>query len=288
MKMLDLLEKDKDHLITELANAAVPEKATVVLENEMDKLLLRYNDMCDNERERDAAAYMMQAVRLSMPMVDSIGETKVWERETGSAAAKKTVPAIILIIIAVALCTIALIPNITISEVTGIQTSETSRYLFGAAGLLVAAFAGFIFGKPVKAGPKEQTVEVRIDSAKTYRNLRTAILSVDQSLEEVQAAERWAKREKAGSIEGQKASSAEIDLFSDLLAAAYSKDPEYALEKIEDVKYFLHKQQIDAVDYSPEVKDYFDLMPGKQAGTIRPALVADGKVLKKGLASSGK
>ncbi|MBP3815593.1 MAG: hypothetical protein J6H21_01855 [Firmicutes bacterium] len=286
--MIDLLEKDKDHLLTELAQAAVPEKATRVLENQMDKLLLCYNDQCDNEKERDAAAYMMQAVRLSMPMVDSIGETKVWERETSSGGAKKTIPALILIIIAVALAAVALIPNITISEATGLQTTETTRYAFGAAGILVAAIAGFIFGKPVNAGDKEQQVEVRVDSAKTYRNLRTAILAVDQSLEEIQAAERWAKREKAGEIDGKPATSAEIDLFSDLLAAAYSKDPEYALEKIEDVKYFLHRQQIDAVDYSEATKQYFDLMPGKQGGTIRPALVSDGKLLKKGLAASGK
>ena len=288
MKMLDYLEQDKDHLLTELAKAAVPEKAAHVLENEMDKILLRYNDQCDNERERDAAAYMMQAVRLATPLVDSVGETKVWERETTAGGAKKTLPAIILIIIAVALCALAIIPDITISATTGLQTSETSRYIFGAVGVAIAALAGFIFGKPVKSGDKEQTVEVRIDSAKTYRNLRTAILSVDQSLEEVQAAERWAKREKAGEIDGKPASSAEIDLFSDLLAASYSKDSEYALEKIEDVKYFLHKQQIDVVDYSQDTKQYFDLMPGKQPGTIRPALVADGKLLKKGLASGAK
>ena len=152
----------------------------------------------------------------------------------------------------------------------------------------MAAIAGFLFGRPVKAGPKEQQVEVRIDSAKTYRNLRTAILSVDQSLEEVQAAERWAKREKAGEIDGKPATTAEIELFSDLLAASYSKDPEYAMEKINEIKYFLHKQQIDVIDYSEESKQYFDLMPGKQAGTIRPALVSDGRLLKKGLASSGK
>ena len=291
MKMLDFLEKDREHLITELAKAQVPEKATTVLENEMDKLLLRYNEQCDNERERDTAAYMMQAVRLAMPMVDSIGETKVWERDLGGAGAKRTIPALILFVIGVVLLVLTLIPNPAIEEVsnlTGMTTSDTTRYGFGIIGIVLAALAGYIYGKPVKAGKKEQQVEVRIDSEKTYRNLRTAILSVDQSLEEVQAAERWAKREKAGYIEDKPATSAEIDLFSDLLAASYSKDAEYAMEKINDVKYFLHKQQIDVVDYSDATKNYFDLMPGKQVGTIRPALVADGKLLKKGLASSGK
>ena len=288
MKMIDLLEKDKDNLLTELAKAAVPEKAAVVLENEMDKLLLKYNDQCDNERERDAAAYMMQAVRLATPLVDSVGETKVWERETTAGGAKKNIPALILLILAVCLCAIAVIPDMTISETTGIQTGESMKYILGAAGVAAALFAGILFGRPVKAGDKEQTVEVRLDSAKTFRNLRTAILSIDQSLEEVQAAERWAKREKAGYIDDKPATSSEIELFSDLLAASYSKDGEYALEKLEDIKYFLHKQQIEVVDYSKETAQYFDLMPGKQAGTIKPALVADGKLMKKGLASSGQ
>ena len=288
MKMLEYLEQDKEHLLTELAKAAVPEKAAVVLENELDKMLLRYNDKCDNERERDAAAYMMQAVRLALPLVDSVGETKVWERETSAASAKKNIPALILLVIGALLLVAALIPNMVITESTGLETTETMRYGFGAAGLLLGFISGILFGKPAKAGSKEQQVEVRIDSAKTYRSLRTAILSVDQSLEEIQAAERWAKREKAGEIDGKQASSAEIDLFSDLLTASYSNDSEYALEKIGEVKYFLHKQQIDVVDYSQDTKQYFDLMPGKQAGTIRPALVADGKLLKKGLASSGK
>ena len=62
----------------------------------------------------------------------------------------------------------------------------------------------------------------------------------------------------------------------------------YALEKIDDIKYYLHKQQIEVVDYSKDTAQYFDLMPGTQSGTIRPALVADGVLLKKGLAQTGK
>ena len=63
MKMTDLLEKDKDKLLTELAGAGTADKAVVVLENEMDKLLLKHNESCDSDRERESAAYMMQAVR---------------------------------------------------------------------------------------------------------------------------------------------------------------------------------------------------------------------------------
>ena len=79
MKMTDLLDKDKSNLITELTNAAIPEKAVRVLENETDRLLLRFNEQSGSEAVRDTAAYLMQAVRLALPLIDSTGTTKVWE-----------------------------------------------------------------------------------------------------------------------------------------------------------------------------------------------------------------
>ena len=48
------------------------------------------------------------------------------------------------------------------------------------------------------------------------------------------------------------------------------------------------RQQIEVVDYSKENEKYFDLMPGSKAATIRPAMVAQGGLLKKGLASTGR
>ena len=141
---------------------------------------------------------------------------------------------------------------------------------------------------PQRHGRGERVLLPRIDADRIYRNFRTAILSVDQSLEEISAAERWKAREKAGSIDGRTVTQSELDLFSDLLAAAYSGDPEYALEKIEQIKYFLHRQQIEVVDYTKENEKYFDLMPGIKAATIRPAMVAQGGLLKKGLASTGR
>jgi hypothetical protein len=56
---------------------------------------------------------------------------------------------------------------------------------------------------------------------------------------------------------------------------------------VDQIKYFLHKNQIEVVDYSKDTAQYFDLMPGTKAGTIRPAMVANGRLLKKGLASKG-
>jgi hypothetical protein len=52
MKLVDILEKDKDNLLTELAAAKEPDRAIRVLENELDKILMTYNEQCDSERNQ--------------------------------------------------------------------------------------------------------------------------------------------------------------------------------------------------------------------------------------------
>lgn len=294
--MIDLLDKDKSNLITELSSAALPEKAIKVLENETDKLVLKFNEQSGSERERETAAYLMQAVRLALPLIDSTGTTKVWEHDKDQKKAKSSsdkisVPSALLMFAGIILCIYAMFPMI----IAGMEASEpatTRELVIRMIAVFGGLAAGIVGGLLVRRGPvrtaKEQQVEIHVDADKLYRYYRTVILSVDQSLDEVGARERWDKREQAGNIDGRPATTPELDLFSDLLAASYSGDPEYALEKIEAIKYYLHRQQIEVVDYSDSTKQFFDTMPGSKAGTIRPAMVADGNLLKKGLASTRK
>jgi len=295
MKMTDILEKDKDKLLTELSAAGTAEKAVHVLENEIDKLLLKHNEYCETDRERESAAFMMQAVRLSLPLMDSNGKIKVWE--SGQKTEEDTggsfkLSFLILLLAGLALCVFGFGQLIFEAYIGAEETARDQVLLHGGAsvvGLIALYFSGYMYSRPKKVtGKKEYQVDIRIDADRVYRSFRTAILSVDQSLEEICAAERWKAREKAGSIDGRTVTQSELDLFSELLAAAYSGDPEYALEKIEQIKYFLHRQQIEVVDYTKENEKYFDLMPGSKAATIRPAMIAQGGLLKKGLASTGK
>ena len=295
MKMTDILEKDREGILSGIAQAGTAAKAVTVLENETDKLLLKYNDQCESDREREAAAYMMQAVRLSLPLIDSAGKTTVWEKGTDKQdkgeKGKLNLPFVLLTLGAVIHVAYGLVPLVVAGVVNAGEEYRTQlliRCCFVIGGMIMGFFAGAMQRRTEKKSAKEHQVEIRPDADKIYRNYRAAIYSVDQSLEEISAAERWIKRQKAGNIDGRKATTPEIELFSDLMAASYSGDPEYALEKIEEIKYYLHKQQIEVVDYSKENAQYFDMMPGTQAGTIRPALVADGQILKKGLASTGK
>ena len=294
MKMTDLLEKDKDKLLTELSAAGTAEKAVKVLENEIDKLLLKHNEHCESDRERESAAYMMQAVRLSLPLIDSNGTIKVWERGgrlEGDDSGSFKVSFLVLLILGIALCVFGFGP-LMMEAYTGVAENARDQVLLhgGATvvGLISLYFSGYMYSRPKKRGKAEYQVDIRIDSERIYRSFRTALLSVDQAIEEIRASERWKEREKAGNIDGRAVTPSELELFSDLLAAAYSGDAEYALEKIEQIEFFLHRQQIEVVDYSKETEKYFDLMPGSKAATIRPALVAQGGLLKKGLASSGR
>ena len=294
--MTDLLEKDKDKLLTELSAAASADKAIHVLENEIDKLLLKHNEQCETDRERESAAYMMQAVRLSLPLIDSNGKIKVWEsggrKDDEDNGGSFKLSFLVLLIIGLALCVFGFGP-LMMDAYMSVEANARDQVILhcGATvvGLIALYFSGYMYSRPKKVkGKKEYQVDIRVDADRIYRNFRTALLSVDQSLEEISAAERWKAREKAGSIDGRTVTQSELDLFSELLAAAYSGDPEYALEKVEQIKYFLHRQQIEVLDYSKENAKYFDLMPGSKAATIRPAMVAQGGLLKKGLASTGR
>ena len=78
----------------------------------------------------------------------------------------------------------------------------------------------------------------------------------------------------------------DIQLFSELLESAYAEmDNEYGKQIISEVKFYLHRKKIDVVDYDGNNRELFELMPSEVSGTIRPALVIGGTVLRKGLAA---
>ena len=294
MKLTELLEKDKEHLLTEISAAGTAEKAISILEKEVDKLLLSHKDSAATDMERNSAAYILQAVRLSLPFIDSLGSTKVFEQGGGTEARPKrkaSIAGVLLIIAGLILLVYGLVPLIMLGINNAGTTGARNDLITRGVAILMGSAALFLSGtmqnKPGVARKKEYHVEQKVDADKIYRNFRTIMISADQSLDEVRLTQRQAEREQAGKIEGREASPAEIELFSDLLAASYSGDPEFALEKIAAIKYYLHRQQIEVVDYDEDNAKYFDLMPGTQAGTIRPALIADGSLLKKGLASKG-
>ena len=71
-----------------------------------------------------------------------------------------------------------------------------------------------------------------------------------------------------------------------LMEAMQTKDGEYALRAVPRLVSALNEQGIEAVCYSGENEEYFDMYPGTEAGmTIRPALMKDGRVIVRGQAT---
>ena len=64
MKTGELLERDKERLLSQLAKADTPDSAIAVMEEELNRILYQYNEKCTDERESAAAAHALRlAVR---------------------------------------------------------------------------------------------------------------------------------------------------------------------------------------------------------------------------------
>ena len=314
MKLIDLLNDDKEAVMQALAGTFTPEQAQTVGEKELDKLLYRYQEETGSDAAKAAASKLIQTAKASLMFVDSDGEAKIWERLPGTTetvtglvtsqdgtvalpgrkkkvkvpkSGKVSVWGILFFLIGVALTVgAAVVLVLHLPQVTKSGQWETTLAL--GFGGLIAAFLGGLFLRRIKKTnlQTEKRVEVKRDAAKIYRALQTVVMTIDKQLEltieEEKAAEARRLAESAGPL-----SEEETELYASLLEALYSKDSEYALDRLEDVRFYLHKKEVDLVDYTPDKDAWFELMPSDKTTTIRPALSYGGRLLKKGLAATG-
>jgi len=78
--------------------------------------------------------------------------------------------------------------------------------------------------------------------------------------------------------------SAARDLVVVLLRSQYASPSDFPIELSSAVKSFLHKKEIEVVDYSPESAGWFACMPSNGERTVEPALLHSGRLLRKGVA----
>ncbi|MBQ1311026.1 MAG: hypothetical protein IIY55_04175 [Blautia sp.] len=289
-RMQDLLEKDKEKLIGELRKQPNPEKAQKVLEDQVDRCLYLYNEQEEEEQIRTEAARMLQMIKASCAFVDTIGQTKIWEKSVSETTAeeKKTDQATLLgaagLILAAVTAAILLLTN----ENAGVAQVLICLFFLTVSLLLVYRSGITKKNGSAEKAKREQYTENLVDAAKLYRLLHASFLQVDQELDQIRLWSGYEKARNGESVSGEEGvSEEELALMADLLEASCSGDGEYALEKLEQLKFYLHRKQIDTVDYGEGTRAYFDVMPSRNSGTIRPAMLRNGKLLKKGLAAGG-
>ncbi len=274
MELKSLLEQDKERLLAALEGAKTQERALAVMADELDSLLLRCNEQCQEPAVRSCSAAMVEAARGILPAAAAHGEPVVWEYRNGENMERKSpLPAALFI------------AGMAGALLSGLLGSLSLWVRWG--GLAVCLGCAYLSASldrrkadSRKGENVRQMVEIPVDARRSYSGLLTLAGQMDRILSRVQAEEEERRRNGQGQQTQE-----EIDLLASLLEAAASGDGEYALDQLAGVKYYLHRKGIEAVDYDGSNDRLFDKMPAKQPGTIRPALVQGDRVLKKGLAA---
>ena len=284
-KMIEYLEEDRERVFSGLQSAASPEAAQMILEKEADRLLLQYNEDCTSVRIRDAASGMMQALRSSVPFLDSMGEARVWRTGRGSlpangsgasgagafsAGAQKAqgtgLSGILLAIGAVLTAAAFFVPALAAGG-TAVLPALLRGILLPAAGSGCLYLAGRTAGKNtrIRIGngsdpvPAEERIEITVDPEKLWNSLRGAVMVVDRNLEIAQESEAYDRHRDLTARAGANGISAEeIELFSGLLEQADADSPQMA----EDIRYYLHKKNVDVLSWSPVYAAWFEILPG--------------------------
>jgi len=121
-----------------------------------------------------------------------------------------------------------------------------------------------------------------IDAQTAVRMLREICQAVDICVSDLMLLEREAGFARLSGT----ADEAMLDLLVSQLEAKASGRAELAMRSLDRAEQYLHMLGVKAVYYSTENEGLFDVLPTMgEARTIRPALVKDGQVIRRGTAA---
>ena len=296
LKLQDILESDKEMILENIAADPSPAAVVNVLDRELDRMLYRYAEGCPDENVVSAAGNMIKSIKNSLPFMEAVDDVKEWTL-AGDAVENKRKPrlaGIILTILGLAAAVASFFLQLSrTSESASVSILNTALPL--AVGAVLIFLGGLFILKPRKQAknkPEDRKLEFRVTPEKTYRVLIGIMLAADKSLEDMKETARLEKEKALAASGGSDLNPEEAELFSSLLESLYTrKNTENSAEtdeKISGIRYYLYGKNVEIVNYSREQAGSFELLPGKKTGTLRPALLANGRLLKKGLASSAE
>ena len=233
----------------------------------LGQILLRYNASYSDDGRRQALADgMTAAVQDMLPLLTAGTAFKEVPKR------KVRTGGIILLLTAVicALISVMLIRN---------------YFPVGCAFLALATVFGFLAGF-LWHGEREVVVHAGLDPELVWKTLLKTVETVDRKTEEILEQEDALSADAgAGTHTGAGLSDPEaLQLFGDLLEGLYSGNGDFALRQLRKLQPWLASNGIETRDYAPDTAEMFDLLPTKNnPATLRPALLADGR-----LAAAGK
>ena len=85
MKTADLLERDRERLMARLTKADNVEQTRSVFDDELGRIQLMYRESSEDPEMNEEAGYALSAIRAAIPLIDSTGEVKTYERAVSSS-----------------------------------------------------------------------------------------------------------------------------------------------------------------------------------------------------------
>ena len=289
--LASLLDRDRGQVCSSLQADRSSDHARQVLEKETDRLMYLAAQSRQDPARSMAVQGMLQVVRNTLPFLESVNETEVWEKNSAGKGEKKiriTIPAAAALIAGLVLAACGLFSQALAGRILSLPA-----LLWSAGGCVLLVLGGWLTGRGTLSTEKkapEVSHTFLVDPAQVWHVLQGVVLAADHSLEEAGEYARLSESQsdaESGNILGKE----EMAFFCELLENAYAakrKDPqdEALAEQVESIRYYLHFRGIDTEDYSENTAGWFEVLPsdGTRA-TIRPALLHNGTLLRKGLAT---
>ena len=273
VNMSSLLLAEEDKIRTELrADSAIDQnrrQSVDRLNGVLDAVLLRYSAANANDPKRQAVADCQAAA-----VRDMLGLLLAGTARKEIEKRRFRVGGVICLLLAV-IC--GLISALLIRD----------YYLPGCILMGAAVLFGFLAGR-LWYGEREVRIHAELDADVVWKTLKKAMETMDRKSEEYLAQEEtWLREQKDTSSPASASRDPEtLRLLGDLLEALYADNGDYALRQLKKLLPWLRQQGIEAVDYSPETADLFELLPTKRSSaTQRPALVSGETLLLAGRAT---
>ena len=273
VNMSSLLLAEEDKIRTELrADSAIDQnrrQSVDRLNGVLDAVLLRYSAANANDPKRQAVADCQAAA-----VRDMLGLLLAGTARKEIEKRRFRVGGVICLLLAV-IC--GLISALLIRD----------YYLPGCILMGAAVLFGFLAGR-LWYGEREVRVHAELDADVVWKTLKKAMETMDRKSEEYLAQEEtWLREQKDTSSPASASRDPEtLRLLGDLLEALYADNGDYAIRQLKKLLPWLRQQGIEAVDYSPETADLFELLPTKRSSaTQRPALVSGETLLLAGRAT---
>ena len=285
--MQALLEKDKERFLNNMSAAKSSAEAVAAVEEQYSRILSAYNEKEENERIRNTAVFLTETASSTAGFLNCDGESVIWSRSQyrpGVSKPKRSGWFAFFLILGILALIGAGAELIYLTDAFPPSNEMIIGLAIAAAAALFLFLSGIFSAKKKEENRQELYAETIPDGEKTYHILLNSVLTMDRILEQVRNEELLAEK-KALMEEKDSMKKEDIRLLSDLLESAYAENSEYGRQIVSELKFYLHRKNIDVVDYDGSNRDYFELMPSESAGTIRPALVIAGSVLRKGLAA---